>query len=357
MNIKQILVLKETREGEFRVALTPETIPLLSSRQYRLLVESGAGVNAGFTDSDYIKAGAEIFSPTPAGFPPDTLIVRVKRADKAREHLENKLFQENTSMMGFLSPFEADDHVALWQASGITTFSVDLFKSLSIDDPKNMQSAMSRIAGRLAFQDARNRYKGEDPVKLTVLGTGPAAFSAAYEARKYDVPVQVFGRQERYRADLESAGIIYYILPASQNQAGFIRSYLGEQTIVIAAARTPQKKAPLLINEDSLTILPKGSVVVDLAISQGGNVVGSRRDQVIITNGVSIVNDSGYPKAEPKEASEAYANCLVNLLKEVLSPVGEVFLDHELLRECWVTHEGKRNSSLFEGFEKARSKL
>lgn len=224
MNIKQILVLKETREEETRVALTPEAIRSLSSRQYRLLVETDAGLKAGFTDSDYIKAGAEIFLLTPEGFPADTLIVRVKRAIKAREVLETTLFHENTSMVGFLSPLEADDHIALWQVSGITTFSVDSFESLSIDDPKNMQSAMSRIAGRLAYQDARNRYKGPGPVKLTVLGTGPAAFSAAYDARKYGVPVQVFGRQERYRAQLENARIAYFVLPA-QDQSAFIRSF------------------------------------------------------------------------------------------------------------------------------------
>lgn len=119
---------------------------------------------------------------------------------------------------------------------------------------------------------------------------------------------------------------------------------------MIAAARTPQQKAPLLIDEESLRILPKGCVVVDLAISQGGNVVGSQRDQVMTTNGVSIVNDSGYPRLKPKEASGVYAKCLINLLAEVLRPTGELLLDHELLRECWVTHEGKRNSLLFEGF-------
>jgi H+-translocating NAD(P) transhydrogenase subunit alpha len=166
MMIKQILVVKETREGESRVALTPETISSLSSRQYRLLVETNAGLKAGFTDSDYIKAGADIFVLSTEEFPPDTLILRVKRPDKAREDLENKCFQENTFMMGFLDPFDADNHVLSWQNSGITTFSVDLFKSLPITDPKNMQAAMSRIAGRLAFQDGLKYYKGEKPVKL-----------------------------------------------------------------------------------------------------------------------------------------------------------------------------------------------
>jgi H+-translocating NAD(P) transhydrogenase subunit alpha len=226
MMIKQILVVKETREGESRVALTPETISSLSSRQYRLLVETNAGLKAGFTDSDYIKAGADIFVLSTEEFPPDTLILRVKRPDKAREDLENKCFQENTFMMGFLDPFDADNHVLSWQNSGITTFSVDLFKSLPITDPKNMQAAMSRIAGRLAFQDGLKYYKGEKPVKLTVIGTGPAAFSAIFEARKAGLPVQVFGRQERHQAELEAAGSLYHILPDPPNQIKFIRPYL-----------------------------------------------------------------------------------------------------------------------------------
>jgi H+-translocating NAD(P) transhydrogenase subunit alpha len=348
MMIKQILVVKETREGESRVALTPETISSLSSRQYRLLVETNAGLKAGFTDSDYIKAGADIFVLSTEEFPPDTLILRVKRPDKAREDLENKCFQENTFMMGFLDPFDADNHVLSWQNSGITTFSVDLFKSLPITDPKNMQAAMSRIAGRLAFQDGLKYYKGEKPVKLTVIGTGPAAFSAIFEARKAGLPVQVFGRQERHQAELEAAGSLYHILPDPPNQIKFIRPYLKKETIVITAARTPRVKAPLLIDEESLSVLPKGAVIIDLAVNEGGNVVGSKSDQVVIKDGVFLAHVSGYPKAEPKEASEAYANCLARLLAEVLSPRGELNLTHDLLKECWLTHRGKRNLSLFE---------
>lgn len=349
MKIKQILVVKETREGESRVALTPETVSLLSSRQYRVLIEAGAGLKAGFSDAEYIKAGAEIFSLAAEGFPADTLILRVKLPSKTREHLENNLFHNNTSMIGFLDPldpFDGDDHVAAWQALGISTFSMDLFKSLSINDPKNMQAAMSRIAGRLAFQDGLKRYHGENPVKLTVIGTGPAAFSAAFEAIKTKTPVQVFGRKEHYRAELETAGILYHVLPEPPHQVKFIRQYLKKETIVITAARTPGERAPLLIDEESLTVLPKGAVIIDLTVNEGGSVVGGKRDQVVVSNGVSIVHVSGYPKAEPRIASEAYANCMINLLWEVLSPEREIQLDHELLRECWVTHDGKCNPSL-----------
>ena len=92
--------------------------------------------------------------------------------------------------------------------------------------------------------------------------------------------------------------------------------------------------------------MPKGAVVIDLAVNEGGSVIGSKSDQCVISHGVLLSHVSGYPKAEPKVASEAYSTCLGSLLAEVLSPQGEIFLDHELLKECWVTHKGKCNASL-----------
>lgn len=348
MNIKNILVVKETREGEFRVALTPKAVASLVAKNYNVLIESQAGLNAGFMDSDYIQSGAKIFSLTSDGFPANTLILRVKRADQEREILENQSFQENTLMMGFLSPYEVGNHVAKWQSLGVTTFSFDLFKTLAIDDPRNVQAAMSCIAGRLALHDALRRYIGKHEVRLTVLGTGMAAFSAALEARKHNIPVQLFGRNEKYREKAELAEITYHVLPQlEQDQAKFIRSHLSKETIVISAARSPRLKAPILIDQENLNALPEYAIVIDLAVSEGGNVVGSMRDKVVMAaKNVSIVNISGYPKAEPRETSEVYAQCMVNFITDVISPSGDIFLENELLRECWVTHNGRRNSSL-----------
>ncbi len=346
MKVKQLLVVKETREGESRVALTPETITLLAPRSYRILVESGAGLLAGFTDADYIKMGAEIFSPSLDGFPRDTLILRVKLPSKTREQFEKRLFQENTCMLGFLDPLDpvhANDRINTWQAFGITTFSVDLFKSLSINDPKNFQAAMSRIAGILAFQDGLQRYQGPNPPKLTLIGTGPASYNAALEAKKIGMPVQVFGRKEQYREMFESSGVVYRLIPKDVHQVEFIRQYLQEETIIIAAARTPGIRSSMLIDEKSLCVLPNGAVIIDLTVNEGGSVAHAKSDQAVIFKGISIVHVSGYPKAKPHEASQAYARCLVHLLQEVLFPEGELILDHNLLQECWVTHKGKSN--------------
>ncbi|HHT9776945.1 TPA: hypothetical protein ACT9HO_001582 [Legionella pneumophila] len=352
MHFKQILIVNETHQEEGRVALTPQIVSLLVNKGYRILVERDAGLKAGFENSDYINAGAELFSLTSSGFPADTFIVRVLRPSKARELIENELFHENTAMLGFLFPFIADNHIYTWQELGLTTLSFDLFKSLSIGDPKNAQAAMSRIAGRLAFYDALKHYKGQKPLQLTVIGAGALGISAALEGIKYGIPVQLFGRKESMRKEFEAAGITYYVLPvATEEQLVFIKPHLKEATLTITAARVPGKPAPLLLDEDSLKYLPPCAVVADLAISTGGNVSGSKYDQVIkVVNDVSIINISGYPKTEPKASSEVYAQCVYSLLIEIMSPSGEVSFDNKLVQELWVTHQGKRHDSLYEQF-------
>ena len=350
MSFKQILVVKETRANEGRVALTPQTVAILAKKNYRILVETDAGINAGFTNPEYVHAGAELFTLTSSGFPPDTFIVRVLRPSKERELLENNYFHANTAMLGFLFPFVDDTHMSTWQRLGLTTLSFDLFKSISIHDPKNAQAAMSRIAGRLAFQDALKHYNGKLPAKLTVIGTGPAAISAANEALKNHIPVQVFGRQEQHRTELEALGIAYYILP-TKNPIEFIQQYLGKATLIITAARTPGKKAPDLIDEKSLSLLPSYAVIVDLAASNGGNVFGTQCEKTItIANDIRIVSVSGYPKAEPRNASEAYAQCVLSVLTEIMSPEGKVSFQNKWVQEIWVTHKQQRHDALYSKF-------
>jgi NAD(P) transhydrogenase subunit alpha len=353
MRFDQIIVIKETHENEKRVALTPSIVSQLVSKGYRILIERDAGLNAGFSNDEYVNSGAKLFSLTSDGFPPNSFIVRVLRPSKERESIEKELFHENTAMLGFLFPFIAGDHIASWQNLGITILSFDLFKSLSIYDPKNAQAAMSQIAGKLAFHDALKFYKGESPIMLTVIGAGALGISSAKEAIKCNVPVQIFSRSEMYRAELEKIGVKYFILPEHDKQIGFIQLHLIGQTIIIAAARVAGKKAPLLMDEISLSLLPPKAVVVDLAISTGGNVQGSRYDEVVnMDNGISILNISGYPKKEPCSSSEVYAKCVYSLLIEIMSPDGNVDFHNKLVQEIWVTHQKKLRESLYNNFDK-----
>jgi alanine dehydrogenase len=144
MRFDQIVVVKETLHNEKRVALTPKVVAQLTDKGYRVWIEE---------------------------------------------------------MLGFLFPFVADNHIATWQQLGLTTLSFDLFKSISINDQKNAQAAMSRIAGRLAFHDAVKLYQGEKPLNLVVIGAGAAGISAAKEAKNHKIPVQLLGRKESLREE------------------------------------------------------------------------------------------------------------------------------------------------------------
>ncbi|MGQ3890216.1 hypothetical protein ACQUW5_14470 [Legionella sp. CNM-1927-20] len=352
MYFKQILVVRETREYEKRVALTPHIVAQLTQKGYRILVEEDAGLNAGFTNAEYIQAGAELFFLSESGFPANTFIVRVLRPSKERELIEKSLYHPNTAMLGFLFPFVADTHIASWQALNLTTLSFDLFKRLSIHDKKNAQAAMSRIAGRLALKDALKHCNREKNITLTIIGAGAAGLSAAFEGIKYGIKVQIFGRKEGLRKELEAAGATYYVLPETVNeQKQFIKAYLNDSNIVITAAREAGKKAPLLIDKTSLDRLPPKAVIVDLAISNGGNVLGSKHDQVItLDNDKILVNVSGYPKTEPRASSEIYAQCVFHLLTEIMSPVGIVSFENEFIQEIWVTHDKQLHECLYSDF-------
>lgn len=353
MHFKQILVVKETHENEKRISLTPTVVAQLTQQGYRVLIEQDAGINAGFTNNEYLQSGAELFILSSAGFPDDTFIVRVLRPSHEREQIENNLFGTNNAMLGFLFPFVADNHITTWQSLNLTTLSFDLFKSLTIDDPKNAQAAMSRIAGKLAMHDALEHYHGEKPAFLTIIGAGAAGLSAAYEGLRCGISVQVFGRKESLRQEVESKGATYHVLPTDiASQIKFIRAHLTDATIIITAARTAGKKAPLLIDDESLHVLPNKAVVIDLAIGTGGNVIGSKYDQTItLDNGVILHSVSGYPKREPKESSEIYSQCVYHLLAEIMSPTGELAFDNHLIQEIWVTHNGHLHNELYDTFK------
>lgn len=334
MNINQIIVLKETRNGEGRVALTPNTATSLVKKNLPIMVESQAGILAGFTDEEYIQAGAQIFKLN-FKLPSHSFILRVKCPTPERESLENKLLSSDTIMMGFLDPLDDDtSHIARWKSLGLMLISLELLP-LTADDPKNAQAAMSHFAGRLALQDALNRYQGSLPKKVAVIGTGPAGIGAAFAARDLQLSVQLFGRQERFRQKAEETGITYYVLPES-NSLDFIREHLHDQTIIVTAARNIGKKSPLLIDDRVLAVLPADSVLIDLSTGEGGNIVGSKSDQVIsVDRNISIINVSGYPKAEPRAASIAFANCMVNLLLEMITADGKIDLKNPLLGQYY----------------------
>lgn len=312
-----ILVCKETRAGESRVALIPSDVKRLVQREQKVFVEHGAGTSAGYPDSEYQAAGAEIRYLEDDSedslrklFSGINLIVRAKRPARAREAIEASAFEAGTIMMGALDPLErGSPHIDEYRQAHLTAYSIDQLV-LPSDDPMNLLAAMSEIAGRLALLDGIKKW-GAKVNEVVIIGFGVAGKSAFAEALSQKIPTTVILSDPKQAAEIKRRGGAPQLLDRSadlQDQQAFVRNHILDADIVIACARRANHPAPLLISKETLLVMKKGSVIVDLALSEGGNVEGSEHDAThILGNGIKVTNISGYPKKFPREASQLWS--------------------------------------------------
>ncbi len=312
-----ILLVKETKAGERRVALVPQDVKKLVENGHRVFVENEAGVAAGFTNPDYEAAGA-VIRETPqenvesfqALFLGVNIVVRAKRAKREREMLENKALIQQTIMIGALDPFEKNSpHMDELKQAGVKAFSLDQF-NFAADDPKNILTAMSKIAGKLALEDAVEKHKATVS-EVLILGfgvVGQSAFKRAIE-RQYKTTVMLRNKQKA--AMIEELGGETVLFDSQHNEKqrqDLILQTAKNADVIVTSIRKAKETAPILIAKAGISHLKPGAIIVDMAISEGGNVEGSQHDATIdLGNNVSVTNVSGYPKAVPHEASKLWS--------------------------------------------------
>ncbi|ODN43724.1 Rossmann-fold NAD(P)-binding domain-containing protein [Piscirickettsia litoralis] len=311
-----ILIMRESRPGEHRVGLVPASVAYLIEKGHRIILEAGAGQKAGFPDADYQACGATIRPQAhdrqsmQALMTDIDLILRAKRPNQIRENLENTEITKGTIMVGALDPFEPNsNHVNAYKKQGIIAYSIDQL-NVDKDHPMNILSAMSKLAGALAFEDALAKFSGHAKTVM-VIGSGSAGISAMDAAVKLGVDVTVFLTNQAVAHSLQAKAVKTVVL--EKNNLNTNQKVIAESAkhadIIITTARSSGQKAPVLIPESTLDQLKPGTVVIDLALSEGGNVAGSAHDQTIERdNGVLLVNQSAYPKVTPKEASIAWSD-------------------------------------------------
>lgn len=352
--ILNIIVLKETRAEEKRVALTPNEVAKLTAKKLNVIIEKDAGAGAGFKDEAYSEVGAKIMEiSSNSKFPSHSLILRVKRADPARESWENNIYTLPCYMMGFLDPYyQNTDHIQTWAKKGISTFSIELL-DLSKNDPKNVFDRMSKIAGRVAMEVAiaerQKSFKDANMVetkpKVAIIGPGSAGISAANKAIEHKLSTTVFGSAS-FAETLKSCNykFTYHSAPTSaaeDEQRAFYSRQLPKFDIVITTARKHKQKPPMLINEKTIEMLPSFAVVTDLCQGQGGNVSVSQKDTVVACpNYKKITNMSGYPKLDPHNASIEYAAGMLEIICEFLKLQTDFKLMNSLFSTCWLTDRG-----------------
>lgn len=308
-----ILIIKETRANEKRVGLVPTDVQKLVAAGHTVFVESGAGAGIQIADALYTDAGARIRNANDdftALFKEIDIIVRVKRAKHSREEQEIAATPDNTIMIGALDPKEPDsDHINKYKTKKINAYSLD-YLNVATDNPMNILAQMSTLTGKLALLDAIEKHENKVN-KLVIIGYGSAGKAALQEAITQNISTTVFCTQQAQKEHIEQQGAQAIILDKNNKLAVSQQSILNaikNADIVITTARSRGVKAPLLIPTSSLQQMQSGAVVVDLAISDGGNVAGSEHDKTLSTEqGVILTNVSGYPKEVPEQASAIWS--------------------------------------------------
>jgi NAD(P) transhydrogenase subunit alpha len=345
-------VPRESRARETRVAATPATVTQLVALGYEVVVETGAGAGSSFPDDDYILAGARIAPAEDAWASDVVLKVNAPSAD------EIGLLRDGTTLISLLSPALHPELVEALAQRPVTALAVDAVPRISRAQSMDVLSSMANIAGYRAVIEAAHTFgrffTGQvtaagkvPPAKVLVAGAGVAGLAAIGSASSLGAIVRATDVRPEVAEQVRSLGGEYVAVPAGEAEVssdGYARE-MGEDfnrraaemyaeqvrdvDIVITTALIPGRPAPRLITEEMVASMKSGSVIVDMAAGQGGNVAGSVADELVVTgNGVSIIGYTDLAGRLPAQASQLYGTNLVNLLK-LLTPEkdGELVLD------------------------------
>ncbi len=345
----------ETRPGETRVAATPETVKKLAAH-HEIVVQSGAGVMASVTDDAYVAAGAKIGSAADAFGCEVVLKVRAPSAD------ERGLMKAGSVVIGMLNPFDADNNAAM-AASGLSAFALEVVPRITRAQSMDVLSSQANIAGYKAVMVAANTYQRFMPMLMTaagtvkaarvlIMGVGVAGLQAIATAKRLGAVIEASDVRPPVKEQVESLGAKFIDVPfltdeekeIAQGSGGYARSmpadWMRRQAelvherakqadIIITTALIPGRAAPVLISEDTVKAMKPGSVIVDLAVSQGGNCPLSEMNKTVLKHGVHIVGEPDLACLVAADASALYARNVLDFLKLIIDADHKLVIDRE----------------------------
>jgi len=359
----KIAVLRERRNGELRVAATPDSVKKYVALGAAVSVETGAGLSAGITDAAYETAGAVIASDMPACLGGANIVLKVSAPEKE----ELALIPEGAMLIGMLDPHAHPDALAAYNTKKLSAFSLEFLPRISRAQSMDVLSSQSNLAGYRAVIDAVSLFGKVVPMMMTaagtvapakalVLGAGVAGLQAIATAKRLGAVVSAFDVRPVVKEQVESLGAKFIEVPAEesgeasggyakemseeykQKQAQLIHDTLKKQDLVISTALIPGKPAPVLITEAMVKDMKPGSVIVDLAAASGGNCPLTELDKVVVKHGVTLVGYSNMPSRAAVDASQLYARNLYNFFSALIVP--EVKWDDELVVGTLLTKDG-----------------
>ncbi|WP_136649635.1 Re/Si-specific NAD(P)(+) transhydrogenase subunit alpha [Paracoccus aeridis] len=367
----KIGALKETTEGEARVAVTPSSAAHLQKLGHEVLVQSQAGLGAGFSDAQYERAGVTVLPDAQALIAAADIVVKVRPPAAA----ELDRLQAGQTLISFFYPGQNTDLLDRARDRGVNVLAMDMVPRISRAQKMDALSSMANIAGYRAVIEAANNFgrffTGQvtaagkvPPAKVLVVGAGVAGLAAIGAATSLGAQVHAFDVRPEVAEQIESMGAEFVYLDFQDAQDGSatggyakpsspefaakqlekFRELAPDMDIVITTALIPGRPAPKLWTADMVAMMKPGSVVVDLAAERGGNCDLTVPDQRIVSdNGVIVIGYTDFPSRMAAQSSELYGNNVRHMIAD-LTPGknGEIVhnMDDDVIRGATVTHGG-----------------
>jgi NAD(P) transhydrogenase subunit alpha len=364
-----VAVIRERRPGETRVAATPDTVKRFAGRGLSIVVEAGAGEAASIPDADFEAAGGRIVPTAADAISQADLLLKVRAPDAE----EASALKSGAIVVGLLNPHQERPALEGLAARGASAFAMEFVPRITRAQVMDALSSQANLAGYRAVIEAAEAYGRALPMMMTaagaiapakvfVMGAGVAGLQAIATARRLGAVVTATDVRPAAKEQVESLGAKFvaveddefkaaetaagYAKPMSAEyqakQADLISDHIRKQDIVITTALIPGRPAPRLVSEAQIASMKAGSVVVDLAVEQGGNVAGSRPDEIVLAGGVKVAGFANLPGRIAADASAMYARNLFAFVELLLSKEGALApdLEDEILKAALVVQGG-----------------
>ncbi|HWJ93130.1 MAG TPA: Re/Si-specific NAD(P)(+) transhydrogenase subunit alpha [Telluria sp.] len=359
----------ETRPGETRVAATPETVKKLAAK-HQVVVQAGAGLKASVTDDAYAAAGASIGGAADAlGC---DLVLKVRAPDEA----ERAQMRPGAVLIGMLNPFDTEN-IAAMATARLSAFALEAVPRITRAQSMDVLSSQANIAGYKAVMMAANAYQRFMPMLMTaagtvkaarvlIMGVGVAGLQAIATAKRLGAVIEASDVRPPVKEQVESLGAKFIDVPyltdeereIAQGVGGYARpmpaDWMRRQAelvherakladIIITTALIPGRKAPILISEDTVKAMKPGSVIVDMAIEQGGNCPLTELGKTVVKHGVTIIGEPNLAAMVAADASALYARNVLDFLKLVIDKDDRLVIDREdeILKATLVCADGE----------------
>ena len=380
----KISIQKENRDGETRIAASPEVVKKFTGMGFEVTIESGAGLNTGFTDKIFEDVGANIASDTKATLKDADIIFKIQRLMTSKDKIDEiSMCKKDAMVISHMSALSSKTDIEEYAKASITTFAMDLMPRISRAQSMDVLSSQSNLSGYQAVIKGANNFNSAFPMMMTaagtvapakvfIMGVGVAGLQAIATAKRMGAIVTAYDVRAATKEQVESLGGKFLIvdeeaMKEAETSGGYakemtedykkkeqevIKNHIKDQDIVITTALIPGRPAPKLVTKEMVNSMRTGSVIVDLAVETGGNCELAKRNEVVDANGVKIVGYDNLPGELPKDASTLFAKNLLNFLSPHVNKESkslELDWEDETVKNTLVTKDGSVVNEIVKG--------